>query len=79
MTVKMYAIVAAVSGAVCLAAGLAIDAALHLALFWGMREGQIYCGHWFYVLPIFWAGAVAPAESLRAFPAYTAKKPSGGD
>ena len=46
-----------------LAAGFAIDILLHIVLFWGMEESQIYCGHWFYILPIFWAGAVAPRKS----------------
>ena len=35
-----------------------IDALIHLAFFWGMAEAQIYCGHWFYALPILMAGAI---------------------
>jgi hypothetical protein len=34
-----------------------VDAVIHLVMFWGMSEAQIYCGHWFYVLPILIAGA----------------------
>lgn len=34
-----------------------VDAAIHLVMFWGMSEAQIYCGHWFYALPILMAGA----------------------
>ena len=33
-----------------------VDAAIHLVMFWGMSEAQIYCGHWFYALPILMAG-----------------------
>ena len=35
-----------------------VDAVIHLVLFWGMAEAQIYCGHWFYALPILMAGAL---------------------
>ncbi len=42
-----------------IAATLSIDVAIHFALFWGMEEAQIYCGHWFYVLPILAAGAIS--------------------
>lgn len=35
-----------------------VDIAIHLVMFWGMEEAQIYCGHWFYVLPILMAGGL---------------------
>jgi hypothetical protein len=40
-----------------IAAMFCVDAVIHLAMFWGMSEAQIYCGHWFYALPILMAGA----------------------
>ena len=42
-----------------MAATLAVDIVIHFVFFWGMDEAQIYCGHWFYVLPILVAGAIA--------------------
>ena len=38
-------------------ATFAVDAVIHLVFFWGMTEAQIYCGHWFYALPLLIAGA----------------------
>ena len=38
-------------------ATFAVDALIHLVFFWGMAEAQIYCGHWFYALPILMACA----------------------
>ena len=40
-------------------ATLSIDIVIHFVFFWGMEEAQIYCGHWFYVLPILVAGAIS--------------------
>ena len=31
---------------------ISFDFALHLVLGWGINEGQLYCGHWFWALPI---------------------------
>lgn len=42
-----------------MAAMASIDVVIHLVFFWGMEEAQIYCGHWFYLLPILWAAAFA--------------------
>lgn len=42
-----------------IAATFAVDAAIHFAFFWGMQEAQIYCGHWFYALPLLIAQAIA--------------------
>ena len=42
-----------------------VDAIIHLVFFWGMREAQIYCGHWFYALPILIAGAVRRRDTCR--------------
>ena len=42
-----------------MAATLSIDIVIHFVFFWGMDEAQIYCGHWFYALPILVAGAIA--------------------
>ena len=42
-----------------IAATFAVDAVIHFAFFWGMQEAQIYCGHWFYALPILIAQAIA--------------------
>ena len=39
-----------------------VDVIIHLVFFWGMREAQIYCGHWFYALPILIAGALRRRE-----------------
>ncbi len=36
-----------------------VDIVIHLVLFWGMDEAQIYCAHWFYLLPIFIAAALS--------------------
>ena len=47
-----------------LAAMFAVDALIHLAFFWGMEEAQIFCPHWFYALPILWAGAVGRRTRL---------------
>lgn len=44
-------------------ATLAIDIVIHFVFFWGMEEAQIYCGHWFYVLPILVAGAISRRDS----------------
>lgn len=30
----------------------AIDVVLHVLLGWGIEEGQIYCGHWLYLVPV---------------------------
>ena len=38
---------------------LFVDLTIHFGFFWGMEEAQLYCGHWFYVLPIFAAGAIS--------------------
>ena len=38
---------------------LFVDLTIHVGFFWGMEEAQLYCGHWFYVLPIFAAGAIS--------------------
>ncbi len=32
---------------------LAFDVLLHVVVGWGLDESQIYCGHWFWMLPIF--------------------------
>jgi len=32
------------------------DVLLHVVVGWGLAEAQIYCGHWFYVLPVLLAG-----------------------
>ena len=48
-----------------MAAMFAVDALLHLVLFWGMEEAQIYCGHWFYALPVLWAGAASGRLGAR--------------
>lgn len=32
---------------------VACDVALHVVVGWGLHEGQIYCGHWFWSLPLF--------------------------
>lgn len=29
-----------------------VDFVLHVVLGWGIDEGQIYCGHWFYLIPL---------------------------
>lgn len=29
-----------------------VDFVLHVVLGWGIAEGQIYCGHWFYLIPV---------------------------
>lgn len=47
-----------------MAAMFAVDALIHLAFFWGMEEAQIFCPHWFYALPILWAGAVGRRTRL---------------
>ena len=39
-----------------------VDVIIHLVFFWGMREAQIYCGQWFYALPILIAGALRRRE-----------------
>ena len=49
-----------------MAAMFAVDAAIHLVFFWGMEEAQIFCGHWFYVLPILCAAAVASGRGGAA-------------
>ncbi len=36
----------------------AVDVVIHLVFFWGMAEAQIYCGHWFYAIPLLVAGAL---------------------
>ena len=46
-----------------IAATLSIDFMIHFVFFWGMEEAQIYCGHWFYALPILVAGAIAKRTS----------------
>lgn len=42
-----------------IAVTLSVDFVIHFAFFWGMEEAQIYCGHWFYALPILVAGAIS--------------------
>lgn len=39
-----------------------LDVVIHLVFFWGMDEAQIYCGHWFYLLPILMAAALVRRE-----------------
>jgi len=29
------------------------DVVLHVIIGWGIAEGQIYCGHWFWIIPLF--------------------------
>ena len=29
-----------------------VDIGLHVVVGWGIAEGQIYCGHWFWILPV---------------------------
>lgn len=41
------------------AAMFAVDFVIHLVFFWGMDEAQIFCGHWFYLLPVLAAAALA--------------------
>ena len=41
-----------------MASMFAVDVVIHLVFFWGMSEAQIYCGHWFYTLPLLAAGAL---------------------
>ena len=36
---------------------VACDVVLHLIVGWGVSEGQIYCGHWFWALPALVASA----------------------
>jgi len=35
---------------------VSFDFLLHVVVGWGLVEAQIYCGHWFYVLPVLLAG-----------------------
>lgn len=37
----------------------AVDAVLHFVLSWGIQEGQLFCGHWFYLLPLFTAQLIS--------------------
>jgi hypothetical protein len=48
-----------------MAAGFSVDVLIHLVCFWGMEEGQIYCGHWFHLLPLLVGGALAPRRPLQ--------------
>lgn len=46
---------------------VSVDFVLHVLLGWGATEGQIYCGHWFWCIPIFIA--LLPSKwPLLAFP-----------